>query len=306
MKEFSFPVRNNTQIHCCKWEPEGEPRGVIQIIHGIAEYAARYDALAKVFTDHGFVVVAEDHMGHGGSISQEIPKGCIAEGWMTMAADSYRLFGMTREDYPEIPYFLYGHSMGSFLTRTLLYTYPEADWTGVVISGTGWMPKLVLKSGRAVCKMEAKKHGWNGTSPLINKLMFGSYNKGYDNPRTPVDWLSRDEAVVDRYIADPLCGFDASIGLAYEMLGGMLRNEDKANLAKMPKALPIYFVSGDKDPVGSNGKGVRQAAEAFRAAGMQDVDCKLYPDGRHEMHNELNKDELHADVLAFLERVIKK
>jgi alpha-beta hydrolase superfamily lysophospholipase len=143
------------------------------------------------------------------------------------------------------------------------------------------------------------------TSKMINKLMFGSYNKGYDNPRTPVDWLSRDAAEVDKYIADPLCGFDASIGLAYEMLGGMLQNQDPKNLDKMPKDLPVFFVSGDKDPVGSNGKGVRQAYEAFKAAGMKDVRLKLYPDARHEMHNELNRDELHADVLAFLEDVLK-
>ena len=306
MREFSFPVRKHTDIHCCKWEPEGEVRGVIQIIHGIAEYAARYDELAKVFTDHGFVVVAEDHMGHGKSISEEIPQGCLADGWETMAADSYRLTGMTREEYPETPYFLYGHSMGSFLTRTILYTYPDAGFAGVVISGTGWMPKLVLKGGRAICRVEAKKHGWNGTSATIDKLMFGSYNKGFDHPRTPVDWLTRDEGVVDRYVEDPLCGFSASIGLASEMLGGMLRNEDRKNLARMPKDLPVLFVSGDKDPVGSNGKGVRQTYEAFRQAGMQDVSCKLYPDGRHEMHNELNRDELHRDVLAFLDRVLAK
>ena len=135
--------------------------------------------------------------------------------------------------------------------------------------------------------------------------MFGSYNKGIENPRTPVDWLSRDDAVVDRYVADPLCGFSASVGLASEMLGGMLRNEDMKNLAKMPKELPVFFVAGDKDPVGSNGKGVRQTFEAFQKAGMKDVSIKLYPDGRHEMHNELNKDELQQDVLAFLDRVLK-
>ena len=306
MKEFFFPVRKNTRIHCCQWVPEGKVRGVIQIVHGIAEYGARYDELARVFTDHGFVVVAEDHMGHGGSISQEIPQGCFAEGWLTAVSDTYRLLCMTKEEYPDVPYFIYGHSMGSFMTRTLLYTYPDAGLSGAVISGTGWMPTLVLKTGRTVCKVEAKKRGENSTSPLINKLMFGSYNKGFDHPRTPVDWLSRDENEVDKYIADPLCGFDASIGLAYEMLGGMLMNQDKKNLDKMPKDLPVLFVSGDADPVGSNGKGVQQACDAFRKVGMKDVSIKLYPQGRHEMHNELNRTELHADVLAFLDRVLGK
>ena len=306
MKEFFFPVRNHTRIHCCQWIPEGKVRGVIQIVHGIAEYGARYDELANVFTKQGFVVVAEDHMGHGGSISEEIPQGCFAEGWLTAVSDTYRLLCMTKEEYPDVPYFIYGHSMGSFMTRTLLYTYPDAGLSGAVISGTGWMSPMVLKTGRAVCRMEVKKRGANNTSPLINKLMFGSYNKGFDNPRTPVDWLSRDEKEVDKYIADPLCGFDASIGLAYEMLGGMLMNQDKKNLDKMPKDLPVLFVSGDADPVGSNGKGVRLAFEAFQKIGMKDVSLKLYPGGRHEMHNEINRTELHADVLSFLDRVTGK
>ena len=304
MKEFTFPVRNHTQIHCCQWIPEGKPKGVIQIIHGIAEYAARYDELAKVFTDHGFVVVAEDHMGHGQSISADIPKGCISGGWPALVSHSCRLARMTMEEYRDLPYFLYGHSMGSFMTRTLLYTYTDLDLAGVIISGTGWMSPAVLKAGRAVCKMEGKRKGMNGTSPMVNKLMFGSYTKGYDHVRTPLDWLSRDEAVVDKYIADPLCGFDASIGLSYEMLGGMLQNQDSNNLAQMPKDLPVLFVSGDQDPVGGNGKGVRQTFEAFKAAGMRDVTLKLYPGARHEMHNELNREELHADVLAFLDRVL--
>ena len=306
MKEFYFPVRKNTRIHCCQWLPEGKPRGIIQIVHGIAEYAARYDELATVFTEHGFVVVAEDHMGHGNSISEEIPQGCFADGWLTAVSDTYRLLQMTKEEYPDLPYIIYGHSMGSFMTRTLLYTYPDAGLAAAVLSGTGWMPKPVLKSGRAICLLEGRRKGWNASSPTIDKLMFGSYNKGYENPRTPVDWLSRDEKEVDKYIADPLLGFSASIGLAREMLGGMLMNEEKENLEKMPKTLPVLFVSGDKDPVGGNGKGVRQTYEAFRAVGMQDVRIKLYPNARHELHNELNREELHADVLAFLDEVLCK
>ncbi len=306
MKEFTFPARNNTSIHCCQWLPEGKVRGVVQIVHGIAEYVARYDELAKVFTDHGFVVVGEDHMGHGGSISESIPQATFSGGWMAAVSDTYRLLQMTKEEYPDLPYIIYGHSMGSFMTRTLLYTYPQAGLAGAVISGTGWTPKPVVDAGRLVCRLEGKKRGMNNPSPTISKLMFGSYNKGFDNPRTPVDWLSRDEKEVDKYIADPLLGFDASIGLAYEMLGGILMNQKKENLAKMPKDLSVLFVSGDKDPVGANGKGVTKTYEAFKAAGMQDVSIKLYPGGRHEMHNEINRQELHADVLSFLERVVKE
>ncbi len=303
MKEFYFPVRSNTKIHCCQWLPEGKPRGVIQIVHGIAEYAARYDSLAKAFTERGFLVVAEDHMGHGGSISEQIPQGCIAGGWMAAISDTYRLMQMTKEEYPDLPYVIYGHSMGSFMTRTLLYTYPDAGLSGAVISGTGWMPKAVLEAGRAVCAAEGRRLGKNSSSPLVTKLSFGSYNKAFENPRTSVDWLSRSDAEVDKYIADPLLGFDASIGLTREMLGGMLMNENKRNLDKMPKELPVFFVSGDMDPVGGNGKGVRQTFEAFQAAGMRNLQLKLYPGGRHEMHNEINRDELIRDVLDFLEKL---
>ena len=306
MKEFFFPARKDAQIHCCQWVPAGKPRGIVQIVHGIAEYAARYDALAQVFADHGFVVAAEDHMGHGKSISEQIPQGCFDGGWLAAVSDTYRLLQMTKEEYPDLPYILYGHSMGSFMARTLLYTYPEAGLRACVLSGTGWMPKAVLKGGRAVCLLEGKRKGMDNPSPAIDKLMFGAYNKGFDHPRTPSDWLSRDEAEVDKYLADPLLGFSPSIGLAREMLGGMLMNEDRKNLAKMPKDLPVLFLSGDKDPVGGNGKGVQLAWSAFVEAGMTDVRLKLYPDGRHEMHNELNREEVYADVLAFFDDVLEK
>ena len=306
MKEFYVPIRKNTRMHCCQWLPDGKPQGIIQIVHGIAEYAARYDELARVFTTHGFVVAAEDHMGHGKSISQEIPQGCFDGGWRSAVSDTYQLLQMTREEFPDLPYVLYGHSMGSFMARTLLYTYPEAGLSAAVLSGTGWMPQAVLHAGRALCLLEGKRKGMHASSPMIDQLMFGSYNKGFASPRTSADWLTRDEKEVDKYIADPLLGFSPSIGLAREMLGGMLMNEDRKNLEKMPKSLPVLFVSGEKDPVGSNGKGVRQTWEAFRAAGMQDVRLKLYPDARHEMHNELNRQALHRDVLAFLDEVLSR
>lgn len=195
----------------------------------------RYDTLAKVFTEYGYVVVAEDHMGHGKSISIQIPKGCFADGWMAAVSDTYRLTQLTKEEYPDLPYVFYGHSMGSFMTRTLLYTYPNADIKAAVISGTGWIPKPVLMTGRPVCTAEGRRKGMNNTSPMINKPMFGSYNKDLENPRTPVDWLSRDDVEVDKYIADPLLGFDASIGLAKAMLGGMLMNEDKKTSSGCPR-----------------------------------------------------------------------
>lgn len=301
MKEFFLKSLGKGRIHCCKWVPEGAARGIVQIVHGIAEYAGRYDEVAKFLNAHGFVVVAEDHMGHGGSISDDTVQGYFYGGWLNAVDDTMSLFKQTKSEYPELPYFIYGHSMGSFITRTILYRYPDAGFAGALISGTGWQPKLILKLGLSVCKSQAKKHGETGVSPTVQKLMFGNYTKAYDHPKTDLDWLSRDEALVQRYIADPLCGFDPTIGLSAAMLSGMKMNEEKENLYKMPKDLPVCFFSGDMDPVGSNGKGVKKTYDAFKAAGMKNVSMKLYPGGRHEMHNELNKQEVLADILKFLE-----
>lgn len=300
MKEFFIPSKGKGNIHCCKWEPKGEIKGIIQIVHGIAEYVARYDALAKHLADNGFVVVGEDHMGHGGSISDDTVRGYFYGGWCTAVDDTYSLLEKTKKEYPNKPYFIYGHSMGSFMTRTLLYRYPDAGLAGVLISGTGWQPKLILNLGISICKMQAKKLGNTGVSEVVKKLMFGSYNKAYDNPRTEYDWLSKDPMVIDKYIEDPLCGFDPTVGLAMAMLSGMKMNQDDKNLQCMPKQLPVLIFSGDMDPVGGNGKGVKQTFHAFEKAGMNEVSIKLYPQGRHEMHNETNREEVYGDILSFL------
>lgn len=302
MKEFFIPSKGKGQLHCCKWDDVAEIKGVVQIVHGIAEHVSRYDPLAEFLNEKGFVVVGEDHMGHGGSIEGGSTQGYFDGGWETAVDDSYSLVRKTKAEYPGVPYFIYGHSMGSFLTRTMLYRYPEAGFAGAILSGTGWQPGLVLKLGQTVCKMQAKKVGETGTSATVDKLMFGSYNKSYENPRTSFDWLTRDPAVVDAYIADPLSGFSASVGLSRAMLGGMEKNQQMQNLTKMPKKLPVLFIAGDADPVGSMGKGVTKTAEAFRKAGVLNVTVKLYSGARHEVHNETNKDEVWADVLKFLNK----
>ena len=301
MKEFYMEFHGKGKIACHVWEPEGQPRGVVQLVHGIAEYVQRYDHLARFLNSKGYVVVGEDHMGHGGSISAETPQGCFCGGWLAAVDDTYALMEKTRREYPQLPYFIYGHSMGSFMTRTLLYRYPEAGLSAAILCGTGWQPGIVLKVGRLLCRLEAKKHGRQSVSPLIGQLMFGGYNKHFTPHRTDYDWISSDAREVDKYCADPLAGFDASIGLADDMLGGMQMNETPKNLAKMPKALPVLFISGDCDPVGSMGKGVKKTAAAFRKAGMEQVTVKLYPGGRHEIHNETNRDEVFADAVKFFD-----
>lgn len=290
-------------IHVRRCSPDTAPRAVIQLTHGIAEHVARYDDFAAALAEHGFLVVADDHLGHGTSAASAEDLGFFSpvRGWDMVLSDMHSLYEQTHAEFPGLPYFLLGHSMGSFLARSYLCKYP-GRLSGAILSGTGQQPGLVLAAGKAVGNREIRRHGPRYRSKLLNDLAFGSYNKRCKPQRTESDWLCRDTAVVDAYVADPLCGFIPCAGLLCDMLGGMQYMQDPVNLQKMDKALPVLFFAGDADPVGAYGKGVQKAYESFLAAGMQDVSLKLYPGCRHECLNELNKAEVYADVLAWLER----
>ena len=292
------------RIHYCRWTPEGKPIAVVQILHGIAEYVERYDDFAEYLNSLDILVVAEDHMGHGKSIGKGT-KGYFAGGWFTAVADSYRLLQMTREEFPELPYVLFGHSMGSFMTRTLLAKYPDSGISGAVICGTGWMPGAVLQVGKAACEAVCRKNGDRVPNEKLQSLIFGSYNKRVEHPQTPFDWLSRDDRCVDMYVADPLCGFTGSAGLLRDMMTGMLYIQKQETLAAMRKDLPVFLIAGGDDPVGSYGKGVRQTAEMFQKAGMTDVSVRIYPLCRHEILNEINYLEVYEDVAQWMKGYIE-
>ena len=304
--DFYYDSCGIGQIHGCCWTPEGEPRAVLQIIHGIAEYVERYDDFANYLNSLGYLVVAEDHMGHGKSIGTEGTQGYFNGGWMAAMEDSYRLLTETRQKYPQLPYVLFGHSMGSFLARTLLEVHPDSGIAAAVICGTGWQPALLLRSGLLMCKLICKKDGEKNPSPTLQNLVFGSYNQRVEHPRTPFDWLNRDKRAVDAYMADPLCGFVASGGLLRDMLGGIAFIQKKENLEKMNRELPVFFIAGGDDPVGNYGKGVRQAAAAFEKAGMKHVSVRVYPLCRHEILNEINKQEIYEDIARWLKPVTQE
>ena len=203
------------------------------------------------------------------------------------------------ENYPELPIIVFGHSMGSFMARTLLIRYPDA-FNAAIISGTGNQGAALVNGGLFMGNLVTGLKGAHHYSKFLNNLAFGSYNKIYDNPKTEYDWLSRDEANVQKYIDDPLCGFIPSCSLFRDMMTGVKFITNKKNLTAMNKNMPVYFMSGDMDPVGECGKGVQKAYNNFLEAGMKDVSIKLYPGGRHEMLNEINKDEVYTDILAWL------
>ena len=292
-----------TLIHVNQWTPLGqEIRGVVQIAHGVAEYGARYEAFAQYLCANGFVVVANDHLGHGKSLVDGRPMVYLGDenGWENTVDDMETIRKMTAKVFPGKPYFLFGHSMGSFLARTYLIRYP-GTLTGCILCGTGHMNPLIVAGGKMVADSEIKKIGRTAYSELADKLAFGAYNKQFAPNRTAFDWLSVNESNVDAYINDPLCGGRTTLGLFRDMMGGIGIIVDGANMKKMDKNLPVFFIAGDRDPVGDMGKGVEKAYNCFKKAGMRDVSIKLYHGLRHEILNEKTNQYVFLDVLHWLD-----
>ena len=294
-----------TSIHALKCVPDSKPRAVVQIAHGIAEHIDRYRPFMEFLADNGFVVAGNDHLGHGKSIRVPEEQGFFAEkdGWWRVVDDMDKLHDIMSNEYPELPYVLFGHSMGSFLTRTYLIKHPD-KYDGVILSGTGHQSPALVLGGNAAASVMAKLNGAMGDGAKLDSLAFGTYLNKIENPRTKFDWLSRDTEQVDKYIADPLCGFVGKIGLYRDMMQGIKFITDKKNIAQMNKEKPVYFMSGNGDPVGDYGKGVERAYKAFCDAGLHDVFMRLYPGGRHEMLNETNKEQVYQDILSWLNEKI--
>ena len=292
------------KIHACMWLPEGQPRAVVQLVHGIAEHVLRYDDYANWLSSKGIAVVAEDHMGHGDSIGTEGIKGYFHGGWFSAVEDTYALLKQTREKFPDVPYILFGHSMGSFMVRTILAKYPDSGIAGCIICGTAWQSGALLGVALPMCKLMCRNGGDRKPNPTLQKIMFGSYNQKVEHVRSANDWLTRDDRIVDAYNEDPLCGFTGTAGLYRDMMVGIDYIQKKATLSAMNKQTPILFTAGSADPVGAYGKGVEAAAAAFKAAGMEHVALKLYPMCRHEILNEINKQEVYEDILGWMESVI--
>ena len=306
-QEFTFTSSTGmNRIRAKKYLPDGEAKAIVQIAHGIAEHIDRYAEFMEFLAGNGYIVVANDHLGHGKSINGPEDLGFFAarDGWNYVLRDMEKLHDRTVKEHPGLPYVMFGHSMGSFLTRTYLIRYP-GKYDAAILSGTGHQAKPMVLGGYALASAAVKLYGPRKVGDKLNSIAFGAYNNGFENPRTAFDWLSRDEAQVDKYIADPLCGFVATVSLFRDMMGGIKFITDQKNINTMSRTQPVYFMSGDCDPVGDNGKGVERAYKAFCDAGLHDVMIRLYPGGRHEMLNEVNKYDVYKDILAWIQEKVK-
>lgn len=297
-QEFYYLSQDGvTQIHAVTWVPEEKVKAVLQICHGMVEYIERYDEFARFMSKHGVYVVGHDHLGHGKSVVNADKYGYFGEpdGNDYVIGDIHKLRLQTTEKYPDVPYFMLGHSMGSFLLRQYLGLYAEG-LAGAIVMGTGEQPSIVLGAGKLVCKMVAAIKGWNYRSKFVNNLAVGGYEK-----KLGAAWLSKNPENVQKYAADPLCGFVFTVNAYYHMFSGMEKMNRQEKEERTLKSLPIFFVAGREDLVGNCGKGVENVYRKYVAAGYKDVEMKLYAEDRHEILNEADRETVFEDILSWLE-----
>lgn len=302
-KEFYFSSKDGIhQIHTICWQPESSVIGVLQLVHGMIEYIDRYDIWARYMTAQGFLVIGHDHLGHGQSVNGPEEFGYFpkADGNECLIGDIHRIRVATQKRYPNVPYFIMGHSMGSFLTRQYLMMHGEG-LAGAIIMGTGSQPGIVLSAGKIVCKLIACIKGWRHRSKLMEAMAFSSYNKKIKSKRTPKDWLSVNEENVDNYIADPFCSFSFTMAGYYQMFRGIQYIQKCKHIRQIPKDLPLFFVAGACDPVGHYGKDVEHVADSYVKAGVKDVMVTLYDQARHELLNEHNRDQVTEDMWNWIQ-----
>lgn len=281
-------------------------RGIVHLVHGMAEHIERYDELARFFVEHGYVVCGADMAGHGKSAASPFERGCLPPrgGADILVEDVHALRELVSARFLRTtPYVLFGHSMGSFIVRVYLARY-GSGLAAAVACGTGNPSRALSLFGRTVARAISQVKGPSYLSSFLHAQGVGAYSSAIEDARTPVDWLSTDPNVVDAYLADELCGFRFSAG-GYATLADLtLRAASPACAAAVPKGLPVLFIAGDQDPVGERGRGVEAAAELLRRAGVTRVDVKLYSGMRHEIHNEPGRAEVFGDVLAWVEEVL--
>lgn len=305
--EFYFPSKDgNTEIHTIEWKPEGEVKAVLQLSHGMVEYVNRYDEFADFLCSQGYYVVGNDHLGHGKSVQSKMEYGFFNEkyGNACVLGDMHTLRQKTLKKYPDVPYFMLGHSMGSSLLRQYIQMYGNGLSGAIVMGVVADQKRAALRFGKRLCRIMAAFKGWHYRSRLIDTMAIGSYNKGFKPAKTRADWVTSDSERLDTYVADPLCSFVFTVNAYYHMFNGMLQMQKKESVYMIPKTLPILIAAGSEDPVGNFGKGVRKIYEQYKAAGIKDVTLRLYSGDRHELLNETDRKQVYQDLYEWLESKI--
>jgi alpha-beta hydrolase superfamily lysophospholipase len=300
---FWLTANDRSRLYVNHWMPDGPAKAVVMLSHGMAEHSGRYERLAEALCSAGYGVYAPDQRGHGRT-ADEGTLGLYAEkdGWNKVVGDLASLNQHIGQQQPGLPIILLGHSMGSYIAQAYLLHH-SASLHGAILSGSNFQPVALYRAARLIARTERLRQGVRGRSALIEFLSFGSFNKAFKPNRTAFDWLSRDPNEVDKYINDPLCGFRCTNQLWIDLLGGLQQISKASNLVQIDPGLPILVMGGECDPV-SEGKRLKSLAHALREAGSQHLQLNIYPQARHEVFNETNRDEVTADVLTWLDQAL--
>ena len=303
IQEFYQYKENTNECQACIWLPNGEVKCVLQVVHGMTEHIGRYEKLAKFLTEEGVAVVGFDLRGHGVNGEGMSCASFGEDGWDVTLEDIHPLHRSLKAKYADAKHYLLGFSLGSFLVREYFSLYENHDFDGTIIMGTGQQPALVLSAIMAIVKGEIKKVGHDNTTDLVRNLSFGTYNKKFSPNRTKADWLCSDEIELNKYIADSLSKEDISAGLFWQLLASMKRTADKNTYQKWNKNMPVLLLSGEEDPVGDAGKGVRLVEKSMKNAGLVKVTMKLYPGSRHDILHE-EKSGVANEVFQIIKDMI--
>ena len=303
---FTFLSKDGkTNIHAVKWIPDsGEYKAILQITHGMIEYIERYEPFAKFMTENGYMVVGHDHLGHGESVNTNEDLGFFADVDSPsdyLIEDMHKLRTTIQKENPDVPYFMFGHSMGSYMLRKYLSVYND-NLRGAIICGTGFSPEKVTKMGIMATKLMKVFKGSHGRSKMLRDLTYDKYYKKFDmfGKDASNSWLTRDEEIVKKYYSDPKCTYMFTVNGYVGLTEAVLYSCKQENVDKIPNKLPIFIVSGSDDPVGGCSEGVMKVVNMFKESGKVDLTYKLYDGFRHEILNEIGKEQVYSDLLAWM------
>ncbi len=307
---FNFTDQDDIEIFVYKWEPDVGSKAAVQLIHGLTEHAKRYARVAEALCNEGYICYANDQRGHGrtaGDLTEATLKGNAGvlgpNGWRGVVNDIHELSKIIKKEHPNIPLFLIGHSWGAFVAQDFIQEWGN-EINGCILSGTnGKVRYLVIKAGKLILKFEIKKLGLTEPSQKMYDMNFKSNNRDWkqEEGATGYEWLSRDKVEVQKYIDDPWCGFVSPATLWLEFIRGFDKIYNSENEQKIPKNLPIHFISGSLCPIGNKTKGVKAMINRLKKYGMKEVTYKFYEDARHELFNEINRNEVIGDVINWLD-----